>query len=186
LLLLDTCVLINLIASGSYQEILPYLSQTFTECGITSAVQNESTVLKDAIGNLLSINDLIVNFSLVVTEPETDLENDYFVSYSASLGDGEAMSLALAITRNYHIATDDLKAKRIYLQEVSNPANPQPNRLLTTSELIHHWSVNQQIAVAQIRTILLHIQQQARFIPSPKVPADPYYQWWQELSQSSL
>jgi predicted nucleic acid-binding protein len=48
-----------------------------------------------------------------LARPESPEEDALFVQFAAKIDDGEAMTLALCVSRGYAFATDDRKARRI-------------------------------------------------------------------------
>lgn len=54
-------------------------------------------------------------------------EQSLYIDYAADLDDGEAMTLALAFSRGFTVATDDRKARRIFLEDTGDTT-----RLLST------------------------------------------------------
>jgi predicted nucleic acid-binding protein len=156
-LIIDACVLINLIATGIIKEILNVIAQNSVICVL---VKDESLFLRKED----DINE---------TEPsETAAEQQSFVNFAAVLDDGEAMSLAIALSRNWHLATDDKKARRIFLENA-----PNNQLLVSTSDLIKEWAENENIDDLSIKPILQKVERKANFRP-PK--SDPNLQWWKD------
>ena len=83
------------------------------------------------------------------------------------------MSLAIALSRNWHLATDDKKARRIFKEN-----NPNDDFLIPTTDLIKVWTENENIADSTIKSILLKVERKASFRP-PK--SDPNLQWWNDI-----
>ena len=68
----------------------------------------------------VDIDDLISRDVIQICNCDNAEEQELFVNLAASLDDGEAMSLAIALSRNWHLATDDKKARRIFKENNSN------------------------------------------------------------------
>lgn len=171
-ILLDACVLINLLAS---EELTTILSLSNDEFKICTVVKEESFYLRsdkteDQPFTLANFDSLIQSGLLTICELEDEKEEELFVDYSSQLGSGEAMSIAIAQSRGYFLATDDRKARRIFLEAITNPAF-----LLSTADLIRDWAESSLIPSDQLKTALLNIQRRANFTPRR---IDPNFQWW--------
>jgi predicted nucleic acid-binding protein len=95
----------------------------------------------------------------------TDAEGEIFVTYAASLDDGEAMCLALANSRQWVVVIDDRKGQR-FAAELGVP-------VVTTSAIMQHWGNGK--AHAELAAALRKIEARARFRPAED---DPHYEWW--------
>jgi len=176
ILLIDTCVLINLLASGEIKLILKIAAQQSLVC---SVVEKESIYLRsdDPQEGLENVNlqPLIEDGVLTVCDIETPEEEQLYVNYASVLDDGEAMSLAIALARGWHLATDERKARRLFLEAANNA-----DLLTTTSTLIKDWSEAKRIAANRLKSILLQIENRARYRPSTW---DVNHQWWIDACQ---
>lgn len=173
-LIIDACVLLNLFATGIVQEILTLIAQNSVICVL---VKEESFYLrKEEDQNeieSIDIEDLISQEVIQICDFENTDEQNLFVNLAAELDDGEAMSIAIALSRNWHLATDDKKARRIFTE------NAQSNDLLvSTTDLIKEWSENENVDDLAIKSILLKVERKASFHP-PK--ADINLQWWNNI-----
>lgn len=174
ILLLDTCVLINLLASGEAEGIL---RSTGKECKICAAVKNETLYLRsedlqEQDFEPIHPESLIQSRLLSICEIEADQEAVLYVDYASMLDDGEAMSLAIAEARGWILATDDHKARRIFLESIN-----ASKRLTSTSELLRQWSESESVLPAKLKTVLMNIQHKASFVPSRK---DTNFAWWKK------
>ena len=170
-LILDTCALLNLIATGVIQEILSVIAQNSIICVL---VQNESRHLRkeDDISEKENVDlEPLINSKVIqLCDFETPDEQQLFVNLAVDLDDGEAMSVAIALSRNWYLATDDKPARRLFTENSHN------NRLLTsTSDLIKEWAEKENIDDLAIKPILLKVERKASFRP-PK--SDVNLQWW--------
>lgn len=120
----------------------------------------------------VDLRPLIEAGLLRVVGLETDSEAATFVSFAAELDDGEALTCALAIHRGGAVATDDRKALRVLRDRA-----PQVARH-TTSQLIKQWSDAINLPSADLRRILIDVQERASFVPSRR---DPLQDWWASL-----
>jgi predicted nucleic acid-binding protein len=173
-LILDTCALLNLIATGVIQEILSVIAQNSIICVL---VQSESRHLRkeDDISEKESVDlePLISTKVIQVCNLETPDEQQLFVSLAVDLDDGEAMSVAIALSRNWYLATDDKPARRIFIEN-----NPNGGRPISTSDLIKEWAESENVDDLRLKPILLKVERKASFHP-PK--SDSNLQWWNKI-----
>jgi len=141
---------------------------------VCSAVSEESLYLRplEAEGRPEPV-DLLTLIAAGVLTPcqiEEGAEEDLYVTYALDLDDGEAMSLAIAHSRNLVLATDDSKARRIARENV-----PQLS-IISTAEIIRAWAEGKERreVIAAVRSILTR----ARFRPPE---SDPLAIWWSEM-----
>jgi predicted nucleic acid-binding protein len=169
--ILDACVLINLLASGEVEGILRAVARDTLIC---TAVEGESIYLRteDPKAPLepIELGPLIDSGLLTVCHIEGAQEAEFYVDYASELDDGEAMSLAIAISRGFTLATDERKARRLFTE-----AAPDTQRLTTTSELLRRWAETETLPPDRLKIALLNIERRARYQPPP---TDPNYQWW--------
>jgi predicted nucleic acid-binding protein len=169
--ILDACVLINLLASGEIEGILRVAARDSLIC---SAVEQESIYLRTGDPHtpleLIELKPLIDSGLLTICRIESDHEAQLYVDYASALDDGEAMSLAIALTRDLVLATDERKARRLF----SEAAGDQ-ERLTSTSALVRHWAEAERIPADRVKTALTRIEERARYQPPT---TDENYQWW--------
>ena len=169
--LLDTCVLVNLLASGEIDDVL---RATAHEVLICSAVEKECLYLRSddplAPAEAVRLDPLLRAKLLGVCQIESEEEESLYVNYASELDDGEAMSVALAQARGYALATDERKARRLFEEAVG-----KAGRLLSTSDLIRGWCEARKIPRARLKSTLLQIRTRARFFPAMD---DDHYRWW--------
>ncbi len=171
LVLVDTCVLVNLLATGQARDILSMSGYSFAIC---SAVQGEAIFLRptdpQAQPERVRLEPLIEPGILSVLHLDTEEEKTLFVDYASQLDDGEAMSIALAVSRGSLLATDDQKARRLFIE-----ATRDATRLLFTSQILKMWATNNSIGKDRLNAVLSQVTLRAKFYPSKN---DPEYQWW--------
>lgn len=172
MIILDACVLINLLASQEAEDIL---RSTGKECRVCMVVEKESFYLRpddpqEDFFESVKLDSLIKSGVLSLCDVEGAQEATLYVDYASRLSDGEAMSLAIAESRGYILASDDSKARRIFLESVIDS-----NRLTSTSELIRNWADSQSVPPAKLKSVLTRIRHRAHFLPSRK---DPNFTWW--------
>jgi predicted nucleic acid-binding protein len=112
---------------------------------------------------------------IVVCPLEGERELELFVEFAINLDDGEASSLAIAVSRGWTLATDDRKGRRL--------ATKHHVKLISTSELIHQWVNSNSIPEAAVCEILNRIQQFGKFRPRR---TDSLYEWWIGLADSEM
>ncbi len=175
LLLTDTSVLLNLLATQCVEEILLGSEWQFLVC---KSVLEEALILRDRETQevvSVDLSELLTKKLLQVVELETDEEYELLTDYSALMGkggEGEAMCFALSESRSLPVAIDDeravKRAKRRFPKIVA----------LTTPALLQQWKNNSQIPRGKMKGILLLIQRWANYYPGPK---HPDYGWWQSI-----
>lgn len=168
---LDACVLINLLASGEFEGILRAAAQDSLIC---SAVESESIYLRTEDPNAplepIDLKPLTGSGLITVCHIEGDKEAEMYVDYASALDDGEAMSLAIALSRGFVLATDERKARRLFLETTADP-----HRLISTSELFRLWVDAESVPPERLKAALLQVERRARYQPSDK---DLNYRWW--------
>jgi hypothetical protein len=169
--ILDACVLINILASGRAQEILTDSGFMF---GICTVVSQESIYLRAADLNAppdtVELAPFVKSKSLSVYALSGDKEQALYVDYAADLDDGESMTLALAFSRGFTVATDDRKARRIFLEDTGDVA-----RLLSTPQILKKWSQGAGLTAGHLKNLLLEVSRRGRFSPHS---GDPDFAWW--------
>lgn len=176
LLLQDACVLINLMASGRFEDVARYGGWQFV---VATAVCAETHYTRDpATGESVPI-DLAPCFAaglLEQMEVETEAERNAYIAYAAQrLDDGEAMSLALAQSRQIALATDDRRARLLIGQENVSV------ELHSTVGVLQDWEMHCQVPAAEMRRVLERIRNGARFSPR-SATAD--HLWWTQRLQT--
>jgi hypothetical protein len=171
--ILDACVLINILASGRAQEILTGCGYRFA---ISAVVSKESIYLRaidpNAPAEAVELDPLVDSKCLAVHELSGGREQTLYVDYAADLDDGEAMTVALALSRGWIMATDDRKARRIFLQDTGDAG-----RLLSTVQILKNWSLAARLSTQELKNLLLQVSVRGRFSPRSD---DPDFDWWSQ------
>lgn len=164
--LVDTCTLINLEATGEPELLLAALSDS---CMLCDVVSRESIFLRaeqqDLPAQRIDLDPLFQAGILHPCQAETPEEEALYVALAAELDDGEALSLAISSVRGYGLATDDRKARRLAGELGSVP-------LFSTAEILrsmNSWSDE------KMRETIRRIEFRARFMPHPTMPLSD---WW--------
>lgn len=169
-LVLDACCIINLAMTG---ELEPILEAVAAQCMIvTYVLKHEALTYFNAAGEETSIQLEDMLKKGIIQETELDLTNecetDTFVSLQVGLDEGEARSAAIAICRQWGIATDDKRAIRD-IQHLSSKT-----QILTTPELIKYWVNKHSIPDTRLKQAIQAIR---RYMP-PK--NHPLLSWWMQ------
>ena len=163
----------NLLATGQAHDILGMSGYSFAIC---SAVQREAIFLRPsdphAQPELVRLETLIGPGLLSVLDLDTEEEKTLFIDYASQLDDGEAMSIALALSRGFLLATDDQKARRLFIETTKDA-----NRLLFTSQILKTWATSNSIDKDKLKAILSQVTLRARFYPAKN---DAEHQWWSD------
>lgn len=187
---LDACCLINLFATERFEEILDALPHRFAVARYVA--EEEVLGIRPNLGVVPSpppkeriplnprITELARGDHLELLDVSTAEEEVELVRFAARLDDGEAHTLALAITRNAGIVTDDRKALRVF-EEVAREQGQKPD-ILRTSGLLFAWVHAKSIAEAELVEIIGAIARRASFFP-PKT--DPHFERWVKLLQKA-
>ena len=167
--ILDACVLINLLATGRLEDVAKALGTPFLICDVVRAETlflrnpNDPETPKDPIDLSPFLRDGI----LEETTTRSEDEEAAFVAFATQLDDGEAMTLAIALSRDLTLATDERKARKVFLD-----AGGHADRLISTPQILQQWS---QAASIEITPFLTLIETRARYRPRH---TDPLYKWW--------
>jgi len=180
-IILDACCVINLYASGQMGNILQSISKSVV---VAAYVRDEEALRifggfgEDATRKYerIDLQPFIDGGSLIVVSPDTEAENITFVNFAAVIGgDGEAITGAIALHRNWSIGTDDRKAISFFAQ------NTPQLQIITTPELIKYWVDTTNPPLDVIRVTLQKIRTKARYEPDLK---HTLYDWWQNQKQT--
>lgn len=169
ILLNDTSVLLNLIASDCLQRLSEAVGCQFAIC---SAVRDEAKKLRDiSTGEMVTIDTspYIETGVLQVLDLAGENEAELYIEQSTVVDDGEAMSIAIAACRDLELAIDDRKAVKHARRQF-----PQLH-ILGTPELLKRWTEISQVSPADLRKAILMIEGRARYFPGRD---HPLYEWW--------
>ena len=177
-IILDACCVMNLYASQKMVDILLSISETvavaayvmdYEALSIYSVSKSDSSLQREKIDLHKLINDEV----LIRTDLANEAEQQAFIDFAARrLDDGEAMTMAIAVNRDWAVATDDRAARRILAQR------QKTIQLISTPELVQHWVETQKPDRETVRQALLNIEARANFLLGRR---DPRYEWWWSL-----
>ena len=178
-IILDACCIINLYASGQMGDILKSISKSVA---VAAYVRDEEAlrIFGGQAGNeteeyeRIDLQPIIDRGLLRVVTPETEAENITFVNFAATLDDGEAITGAIALHRNWAIGTDDRKAISFFTQNMSHL------QVISTLELIKYWVDTANPPLETICLALQKVRVRARYEPNLK---HKLYLWWQKYKE---
>lgn len=168
-ILLDACVLINLVATGKLDAISGALHLQLL---MTQRARVEVGGLRDEVDGAIELVPIelehhITAGVLTVTALRSE-ELPAYVDLARELGDGEASTIAAALNRRLVLATDDRKARRVSIEH--GLAEP-----IRTTDLIRRYCEQAALEAHAVRELLFAIQQRAHFVP-PR--SDSNQAWW--------
>ncbi len=178
IVLLDTCCLINLFASGRIEEVLSVLPAGFC---VAERVTEEALYILSEEGEdapahreAINVQPFMVAGLLGILRPESEEEPAAYIDFAAGLDDGEAMTCALAVNRTYDVATDERKTIRILGERAPYVV------VHTTVSLIKAWADISLVERTIVRQVLQSVQIRGRFRPGRHEPLSP---WWEAMVQ---
>lgn len=173
--LLDSSVLLNLLATDRLAAIAEGANWQFAIC---PAVRDEVKKLRDAAAGKMvdaDITPLIAGGVLQPLELAGEDEQTLFLEQAIFVDDGEAMSIALAASRELDLAMDDRQA-------ASHARRRFPKlKLRTTPEILKRWADTAGITAAELRRAINAIEIRARYFPPT---AHSLAAWWAAAKRS--
>jgi predicted nucleic acid-binding protein len=169
--ILDTCCIINLYASEQIEGILSAIPRSVC---VAAYVKNEeilktydvsSNTTKDVDLQSLIDRDLLIPIDLAL-----EAEGETRVNLATVLDGGEAVTGAIALHRNWAIATDDKVAIKVFKQEAPYL------QIITTPELIKYWVDTTEPQLEVVNQCLRNIMLGASYHPPKR---HQLYSWWQ-------
>ncbi len=176
-LILDACCIINLRASGRMEAVLSSAPIQMAIAGYVkeyetltyfSGPREDVTLQKEAI----DLQPLIDGNILEVVDLDQETESDAYLGFAVDLDDGEAVTGAIALNRDWAIATDDKKAIADFKDESPD------TQILTTPELMKIWVDNAKPTVEAASDALRNIELRARYRPGVR---HTLYTWWNQI-----
>ena len=172
---LDTCCLVNLAAIDGTLDCLASFALTWY---VPTAVQAEGIFIRVAADSRLvqriELTPAISAGTVQICAPADEAEHALYVELAFSLGDGEAMALAIAKNRGWKVATDDRKARI--------KADAAGISVVTTPELLQRWATQTARSAMEVAGALRRIETLARFAPSADSVAA---RWWRKLLEEN-
>jgi predicted nucleic acid-binding protein len=168
----DACVLINLLASGRFEDIANGCGFRFA---IASIVAQEALFLRNVDSGeheQIDLQHFIGRGILDVLTSENELEKLRYIEMTLDLDDGEAESIAIAEVRSLALATDDKKARSIIQRRGLKI------ELWSTCSLLQRWQSQCLIPDADMGSVLAKIFSRAKYRPKF---GHPDFEWWAKL-----
>lgn len=173
---LDACCVLNFCASRHLIEIVKSIP---AQVVVTEVVREREllTLQKLRDGN----NEDVFQFEIAIQKgllSITDFnsesgEEETFVNYVFELGDdGESATCAIAVHREWAIATDDKKAISFFQKEAPHL------QILSTLEVVKHWSETGNVSSTTLRSVLTAIRTRGRYVPHRH---HPLLRWWEDM-----
>lgn len=177
-IILDACCIINLYASGEMRAILKAIPKSLS---IATFVK-EQEVLKIYSGPLdnvtasyetIDLQPFINEKLLVLAEIANESEEVFYVNLAQKLDDGEAITGAIAINRNWAIATDENKAIKLFQNKAPHIA------LVSTLDLVKFWVDTTKPNKQTIQNMVLNIRVRGNYEPHKN---HHLFSWWESFS----
>lgn len=172
-IILDACCVLNFSASGSFSEILRSLP---AQVIVTQVVRDRELIslqrLSEETCEEANQFEAAIDLGLLLVEDfANDREAETFVNYASVLGDdGESATCAIAVHRQWAMATDDRKAISFFQREAPHL------QILSSLEILKHWSELTNAAPGALRIVLSNIRTRGRYAPHR---SHPLLAWWQ-------
>jgi predicted nucleic acid-binding protein len=170
-IILDACCIINLYASKRIEEILSVIPKSV--CVAAYVKDEEILRTYDISSNAaedIDLQSLIDHGILRLVDLDLETEAEARVNFATVLDDGEAVTGAIALHRNWAIATDDKAAINVFAREASHL------QIITSPELVKYWVDMTQPSFETVNVCLQNITVGASYRPGTK---HPLYEWWQ-------
>lgn len=173
-LILDACRLINLLATTQITEILTCLPAQPTVARFVlddEIIKLDEEPFRHGAEALQRAIDALL---LQVVDFASEAERFRFIDLAGTyrLDDGEAMSAAIAIERNWMIASDDRRIHSVI------PHLAPALRVLTTPEILKRWHDHANPESDLLIEVLTSIERYARYRP---VRHHPLGGWWETM-----
>lgn len=176
-IILDACCLINLYASQQMRAVLETIPKNLS---VAAYVKDHEvlSVYSGPIENvqenyeLIDLQPFIDEKLLLLVDIETDVEANTYINFAQKLDDGEAITGAIAINRNWAIATDDSKSIKLFQSNASHIA------LVSTLDLVKYWADTKKPKDDIVRNALLNIRVRGKYEPHRD---HPLIKWWQKF-----
>ncbi len=162
-ILLDTCCIINLHATGFMSEILRSLATTVVVVEDVRIEVKSLELQPYVTEGVIILDDFVGN--------EYNLSIQIAIETKGDLDNGESAVGAVAISRSWAIATDDRPAKNYFQQRAPSI------QVISTPELLDHWATLTNPSSDNLKFALRNIEQKGRFLLGAQ---HSYYKWWRK------
>ncbi|MBL7161567.1 MAG: hypothetical protein ISS57_03100 [Anaerolineales bacterium] len=176
-IILDACCIINLFASQQARDILETIPNSISVAAYVrdyEALRIYSGPIKNVqeSSETIDLQPFIDDGLLLVVDIETEVEANTYINLAARLDDGEAITGAIALNRNWAIATDDSAAAKLLQNESPDIV------LVSTLDLVKYRVDTNKPDEDTVRETLLNIRVRGRYEPSR---THPLGEWWQKF-----
>lgn len=174
-LVLDACCILNFSASGYLIEILESIP---VRVAIAEVVREKELLMLKTLGNegrgdVNQFEMAIEEGPIAIADFASEEEAATFLDFVSELkDDGESATGAIAVHRNWAIATDDKKAISFFQREA-----PQL-QILSTLAIVKNWSEQRQVSSDILGSALAGIRTKGRYTPNRN---HPLLGWWEDL-----
>lgn len=117
----------------------------------------------------INLEPMVDDGLITIVTFDTEEEEETALSIAAVLDQDEADTGAIAIHRDWAMATDDRKARNLLAVKI------ETLQLVYTLDIVRHWANVNNIASAEIKTVLQNIRTAGRYKPRK---SNPHYEWW--------
>ncbi|MBW2624427.1 MAG: hypothetical protein JRD68_16075 [Deltaproteobacteria bacterium] len=174
-IILDACCVINLCASYQMESILESIP---AQVVISDYVKDREVlvILTGPDDNVFEERESVdldpfVDKGLIsIAALDEEEEANTFLNFASQLDDGEAITGAIAVHRDWAIATDDKKATKLFTREAPKI------QVISTPEIVKHWADSHNPSSETIRAAIKNIHLRGRYFPDKQ---HPLYNWWQ-------
>jgi predicted nucleic acid-binding protein len=172
---LDACCVMNFCASGHLIEIVKSIP---AQVVVTEVVRERELLtfqrLMDENNEEVNQFEAAIEKGLLsVVDFKSEHEEETFVNYVFELGDdGESATCAIAVHREWAIATDDKKAISFFQREAPHL------QILSTLAIVKNWSETGNLSAATVRSALTGIRTKGRYMPHRH---HPLLHWWENM-----
>jgi hypothetical protein len=174
-LILDACCVLNFSASGRFVEIIRSVPAkvVVTQVVMDRELLSLQRLVEEGHADSWQFQEAIDQGILLVEDFCAEHEEETFLGYAFVLGDdGESATGAIAIHREWAIATDDRQAISFFRKEAPGL------QIISTLEIIKHWSEISNVSSAELRAVLLNIRSRGRYAPHRH---HPLLRWWEGI-----
>jgi hypothetical protein len=178
-LILDASCIISLYATGQMEAILRSIPRSVTVAAFVLdhealwVYSGPDEAIKQAKAEI-DLQPFIEAGLLKVVTIDSHAEATLQINFAAEIDDGEAVTGAIALHRNWAIAVDDKKARALFGREAGHL------QLLYTLELVQHWAETARPSSETISAALENIYKRAVYQPGQN---HPLYAWWLKYSR---
>jgi len=175
--ILDACCVINLCASLCTKRILSSIPVRVHVADYVMSNEGLSVLSGPvescaAIKEPIDLRPFVDNGEIEVVSLDGEKELDTFLYFASEVDDGEAITGAIAYHRRLAIATDDVKATKLFNREAPEI------QVISTPELLRHWADNDNASFQDISAALRNIRFRARYAPEETHVS---YRWWVQM-----